>query len=95
MKTLITQIMMAFATLVAITACSESNVSDLQLGGDCNVQAIALDKYEGTTDLPTRSITVRVPQGYNVRNMELTTLTTRSEERRVGKECRSRWSPYH
>ena len=23
------------------------------------------------------------------------TITTRSEERRVGKECRSRWSPYH
>src|SRR5256885_12383136 len=23
------------------------------------------------------------------------TLTVRSEERRVGKECRSRWSPYH
>ena len=23
------------------------------------------------------------------------TLTERSEERRVGKECRSRWSPYH
>ena len=22
-------------------------------------------------------------------------LTDRSEERRVGKECRSRWSPYH
>ena len=22
-------------------------------------------------------------------------LNTRSEERRVGKECRSRWSPYH
>ena len=22
-------------------------------------------------------------------------LPTRSEERRVGKECRSRWSPYH
>ena len=22
-------------------------------------------------------------------------LWTRSEERRVGKECRSRWSPYH
>ena len=21
--------------------------------------------------------------------------STRSEERRVGKECRSRWSPYH
>ena len=23
------------------------------------------------------------------------TLNKRSEERRVGKECRSRWSPYH
>ena len=26
---------------------------------------------------------------------ELFALLTRSEERRVGKECRSRWSPYH
>ena len=25
----------------------------------------------------------------------LNVTTTRSEERRVGKECRSRWSPYH
>ena len=25
----------------------------------------------------------------------LTVLLWRSEERRVGKECRSRWSPYH
>ena len=25
----------------------------------------------------------------------LKAVTTRSEERRVGKECRSRWSPYH
>ena len=23
------------------------------------------------------------------------TYSSRSEERRVGKECRSRWSPYH
>ena len=31
-------------------------------------------------------------------NVNLATLgfeSTRSEERRVGKECRSRWSPYH
>ena len=26
---------------------------------------------------------------------ELSRLSKRSEERRVGKECRSRWSPYH
>ena len=28
-------------------------------------------------------------------NSDSTLLTYRSEERRVGKECRSRWSPYH
>ena len=29
-------------------------------------------------------------------NNTIVTITdTRSEERRVGKECRSRWSPYH
>ena len=27
--------------------------------------------------------------------LEGPTQNTRSEERRVGKECRSRWSPYH
>ena len=26
---------------------------------------------------------------------EITSIHRRSEERRVGKECRSRWSPYH
>src|SRR5256886_7034533 len=31
--------------------------------------------------------------GELTRNQRLT--VTRSEERRVGKECRSRWSPYH
>src|SRR5215203_6929158 len=29
------------------------------------------------------------------RSSACTTGATRSEERRVGKECRSRWSPYH
>jgi len=27
--------------------------------------------------------------------LRVVTAATRSEERRVGKECRSRWSPYH
>src|SRR5436853_4989806 len=27
--------------------------------------------------------------------LELVHVANRSEERRVGKECRSRWSPYH
>ena len=28
-------------------------------------------------------------------SLSLSLRLTRSEERRVGKECRSRWSPYH
>ena len=30
-----------------------------------------------------------------IRIINVDVLTYRSEERRVGKECRSRWSPYH
>ena len=30
-----------------------------------------------------------------IKNIEEAELKARSEERRVGKECRSRWSPYH
>ena len=29
------------------------------------------------------------------KDVQLDALYSRSEERRVGKECRSRWSPYH
>src|SRR5256885_12189375 len=34
-------------------------------------------------------------QGFKARKPLRRILTPRSEERRVGKECRSRWSPYH
>ena len=38
----------------------------------------------------------RLREGGRVRRIHQEDLcTTRSEERRVGKECRSRWSPYH
>ena len=37
------------------------------------------------------------PDGYETAKSvnEAIDLIERSEERRVGKECRSRWSPYH
>ena len=38
---------------------------------------------------------VRKTQPYEVYDQMDFDITTRSEERRVGKECRSRWSPYH
>ena len=36
-----------------------------------------------------KMLLILIPRGMD------TTATLRSEERRVGKECRSRWSPYH
>ena len=33
--------------------------------------------------------------GHTEATVDLMRLRSRSEERRVGKECRSRWSPYH
>ena len=46
-----------------------------------------------------RTYTERVPlQDYEACKGDIEHMmqgTTRSEERRVGKECRSRWSPYH
>ena len=46
----------------------------------CTVATDAMARYKRLT-------------GYDV--MFLTGTDERSEERRVGKECRSRWSPYH
>ena len=33
--------------------------------------------------------------GVNINEPSYEMIASRSEERRVGKECRSRWSPYH
>ena len=34
-----------------------------------------------------------IKKGFKVKSFD--NIIERSEERRVGKECRSRWSPYH
>ena len=53
----------------------------------------AADDESGLTILnflkkyPTPAIRIDLGKGLEI--------ATRSEERRVGKECRSRWSPYH
>ena len=40
-------------------------------------------------------IAVSVVMSRKIKNFEDMFIAGRSEERRVGKECRSRWSPYH
>src|SRR2546427_12110484 len=42
-----------------------------------------------------RRVMVRFRSLSECRNSSILLIECRSEERRVGKECRSRWSPYH
>ena len=53
-----------------------------QLQNDINEPAI------NTTGISTNSFA-------KISGLDWPELSSRSEERRVGKECRSRWSPYH
>ena len=45
--------------------------------------------------IPNETIGSERPASLPDLNAEILVYLTRSEERRVGKECRSRWSPYH
>ena len=63
------------AATTFLAACSSDNVSDLRLSGDCRVEALALDDYEGNIDLPSRTIIVRLPEVYETSAMQLTRLT--------------------
>src|SRR3712207_6787783 len=50
----------------------------------------------GDVQLSWRGYSIRTSKPMQERIMEnLKKSSDRSEERRVGKECRSRWSPYH
>ena len=67
-------------------------------------QSIALDEaQQDRSQIIDRLVELQATHG-NIRDKEAYKKglyeredegSTRSEERRVGKECRSRWSPYH
>ena len=46
-------------------------------------------------ELSSKKKIVLVSIKKNIKNSDIENLGARSEERRVEKECRSRWSPYH
>src|SRR3712207_8068051 len=78
---------------------AEDGIRDIGVTG---VQTCALPICRGAHQT-TRDVGVkrwcRVSHGANNQKSAVpatrTALCSRSEERRVGKECRSRWSPYH
>lgn len=74
MKTKIFNIIGALLIVCGFAACSDDHTSDLQLTGDCMVETISLDNYEGTIDLTTRSIIIRLPEVYETSAMKVTAL---------------------
>lgn len=75
MKSKISIIFLALIAFFALGSCSDSNVSDLQLEGNCSVDSIVLDNYTGKIDKATRTITVRVPETYDINLMKVTHLS--------------------
>ena len=64
----------ALLAVFAFAACGDDNTGDLNLGGDCNVEAFALDNIDATIDRASRTILVKLPEVYNTDAMEVTTL---------------------
>ena len=71
------------------TLLTDYNIPFSGLGPGTNRMAVLIDGYAVKIALDKDGMID------NKREFLYTKNTTRSEERRVGKECRSRWSPYH
>lgn len=74
MKTIYKYIMCAFASLLVLASCDKNDDCGLDLNGNCLVEQIALDSYEGTVDLASRSIVVRVPETTVTNAMKVTSM---------------------
>ena len=56
------------------TSCADDSVSDLRLGGECKVEALALDSYDGIIDINSRTVVVRLPESYDHSALKVTKL---------------------
>src|SRR3712207_9097000 len=90
---------LALACLVtaAMSACSPEDYAGVDENGLPTMEGV---DFNLNVDQATNEVVVSVdklPEGtYPVWFIDTNQDgKTRSEERRVGKECRSRWSPYH
>src|ERR1035438_6925487 len=97
LKTFIGWSLMSLAFLTSAKAQTVDDIINKNIeavGGKEVLSKITSATFQGSvtamgSDYP---ITVIIVNG---KGFKSTTSVNRSEERRVGKECRSRWSPYH
>ena len=61
---------------------------------DSGFSVLYKGKYLYSKRSPQKNI-LQLISSIVIQNETLVLCRSRSEERRVGKECRSRWSPYH
>ena len=65
-------------------------------GGGNAVNRMVSDGLQGVEFIAMNTDQQALAKNHAATKVQLgSKLTKRSEERRVGKECRSRWSPYH
>ena len=80
-----------------MTVISDQEIADFSADFNSNSKNQVASRAARRSGLLEASFNDRVSERLNhVFSTELDVGgVTRSEERRVGKECRSRWSPYH
>ena len=87
--------------ICSFTSCSKNNDSSSTVSSTVDSSVSAVDS---TTEKQTPEPSVTIDgKSIDTKDFIVCTIdgkdidfdTFRSEERRVGKECRSRWSPYH
>jgi len=75
--------------VVAVVVGGGSNNVDVTSTGEISAYGIGVGALSATGDVTVTT------QGLVTTTGNTSIGIYRSEERRVGKECRSRWSPYH
>ena len=83
-------------TAAGVKTNSNGNV-DLasgKLSASAQTKIDAIFDAAKSKNLPDQPIRERISEG-QAKGAPEAQIVDRSEERRVGKECRSRWSPYH
>ena len=81
--------------VAVIENVSEGSVSSVNVEDSQPIYGVGSKIYVDNTNSGGLGASGVVSSTYGKPVQSIESVDVRSEERRVGKECRSRWSPYH